>query len=77
MQWVNQMGPDLRLLLGYMLYKADLVDDATEHLTELLDNPKYLQQHPGALYYLGTLRVCKWRASPCCRSHDRVSAVAG
>jgi spermidine synthase len=52
MQWVNQMGPDLRLLLGYMLYKADLVDDATEHLTELLDNPKYLQQHPGALYYL-------------------------
>lgn len=52
MTWVTQMGPDIRLLLGYLLYKADLVDDAIDHLEELLDDPEYLQQHPGALYYL-------------------------
>lgn len=52
MTWVTQMGPDIRLVLGYLLYKSDLVDDAIEHLEELLDDPEYLQQHPGALYYL-------------------------
>jgi len=52
MAWVTEMGPDVRLVLGYLLYKADLVDDAVEHLDELLDSPEYLQQHPGALYYL-------------------------
>lgn len=52
MSWVNQLGPDIRLVLGYLLYKADLIDDAVDHLEELLDEPVYLQKHPGALYYL-------------------------
>ena len=52
MSWVAQLGPDIRLVLGYLLYKADLVDDAIDHLEELQDEPEYLQQHPGALYYL-------------------------
>ena len=52
MAWVTQLGPDVRLVLGYLLYKADLIDDAVEHLEELLDDPAYLQKHPAALYYL-------------------------
>ncbi len=52
MSWVLHMGPDVRLVLGYLLYKADLVDDAIEHLEELEDNTEYLQKHPATLYYL-------------------------
>jgi hypothetical protein len=52
MAWVTQMGPDIRLVLGYLLYKADLPDDAIDHLEELQDEEAYLQKHPGALYYL-------------------------
>ena len=52
MAWIEQMGPDVRLVIGYLLYKADLVDNAVDHLEALLSDAGYIEQHPGALYYL-------------------------
>lgn len=52
MAWIEQMGPDVRLVIGYLLYKADLVDNAVDHLEALLGDASYIEQHPGALYYL-------------------------
>lgn len=52
MVWIEQMGPDVRLVMGYLLYKADLVDNAVDHLEALLQDDDYVEKHPGALYYL-------------------------
>jgi spermidine synthase len=55
MTWVELLGPDVRLVLGYLLYKTDLLEDARDHLEVVADEPKYsawLKQHPSALYYL-------------------------
>jgi spermidine synthase len=52
MAWIEQMGMDVRLVLGYLLYKADLVDNAVDHLEALLQDADYVEKHPGALYYL-------------------------
>jgi spermidine synthase len=52
MAWIDQMGLDVRLVIGYLLYKADLVDNAVDHLEALLSDAGYVEQHPGALYYL-------------------------
>lgn len=58
MSWVAEMGPDLRFLIGYLLYKLDLHNDARDHLEVLVDDDEpepseWLKQHPSALYYLG------------------------
>jgi spermidine synthase len=58
MSWVTEMGPDLRFLIGYLLYKVDLHNDARDHLEVLVDDDEpepsdWLKQHPSALYYLG------------------------
>ncbi|MBL9008679.1 MAG: fused MFS/spermidine synthase [Myxococcales bacterium] len=58
MAWVAEMGPDLRFLIGYLLYKLDLHNDARDHLEVLVDDDEpepsdWLKQHPSALYYLG------------------------
>ncbi len=55
MRWVESMGPNVRLVLGYLLYKTELFDDARDHLEVVADDPQYaswLRQHPSALYYL-------------------------
>jgi tetratricopeptide (TPR) repeat protein len=55
MSWVTVMGPDVRLLLGYLLYKTELLSDARDHLEIVADDPQqaaWLRQHPSALYYL-------------------------
>jgi hypothetical protein len=52
MVWIEQMGLDVRLVLGYLLYKADLADNAVDHLEALLQDEDYVVKHPGALYYL-------------------------
>lgn len=52
MAWIEQMGMDVRLVLGYLLYKADLADNAVDHLEALLQDADYVEKHPGAIYYL-------------------------
>ncbi len=58
MAWVVEMGPDLRFLIGYLLYKVGLHNDARDHLEVLVDDDEpepseWLKLHPSALYYLG------------------------
>ena len=58
MSWVTEMGPDLRFLIGYLLYKVELYNDARDHLELLVDDDdptpnEWLRAHPSALYYLG------------------------
>jgi spermidine synthase len=50
--WIDEGGPDLQLLLGYLLYKADLPDEAVDKLKPLLDEPGYADKRPALLYYL-------------------------
>ncbi|HEY8041842.1 MAG TPA: hypothetical protein VIF15_18690, partial [Polyangiaceae bacterium] len=49
---VDGMGPDFQLLLGYLLYKADLADQAVDRLRPLLDDDAYIKGRPALLYYL-------------------------
>lgn len=55
MSWIVAMGPKMRLLLGYLLWKVELPEEARDHLSEILDDPNsaaFLRQFPGTLYYL-------------------------
>lgn len=55
MSWIKEMGPDIRLVLGYLLYKTEFYDDARDHLLVITEDPRHkawLEQHPSALYYL-------------------------
>jgi len=49
--WVDDAGPDFQLLLGFLLYKVDLSDEAVDKLKPLLDE-KYETTRPALLYYL-------------------------
>ncbi|MDW8284006.1 MAG: hypothetical protein RMK29_20065 [Myxococcales bacterium] len=53
MAWIEAMGPDLRLLLGYLLYRADLLEEAVAHLRPLASQEAYVARRPALLYYLG------------------------
>lgn len=57
MKWIEQMGPNVRLLLGYLLYKTDLKPEALDHLAELSDNEAFLREHPSAHYYLALVQM--------------------
>ncbi len=50
--WIDQGGKDLELLLGYLLYKADLDDEAVDRLKPLADDQAYAARRPAVLYYL-------------------------
>jgi hypothetical protein len=45
-------GPDLSLLVGMLLYKAELYGEACDRLKPLLDEPGYVEKRPALLYYL-------------------------
>lgn len=51
-KYVDEGGPDLELLVGYLLYKVDLPSDAVDRLKPLLDEPGFLERRPALLYYL-------------------------
>lgn len=50
-KWVDDAGPDFQLLLGFLLYKVELPDDAVDKLKPLLDE-HYEKTRPALLYYL-------------------------
>jgi hypothetical protein len=45
-------GPDLSLLVGVLLYKAELYGEAVDRLKPLLDDPAYVARRPALYYYL-------------------------
>jgi spermidine synthase len=51
-RWVDEAGPDLALLLGYVLLKADLPDEAVDKLRPLVDDAAYVKKRPALRYYL-------------------------
>jgi spermidine synthase len=51
-KWLDSGGNDLNLTLGYLLYKADLDDDAVDRLKPLADDAAYVKRRPSVLYYL-------------------------
>jgi spermidine synthase len=51
-RYVDEGGPDLELLVGYLLYKADLADDAVDRLKPLVEDEAFVARRPALLYYL-------------------------
>ncbi len=49
---LGEGGQDLALLIGVLLYKAELYGEAVDRLKPLLDDPSYVEKRPSLLYYL-------------------------
>ena len=45
-------GPDLELLVGFLLYKTDFDDLAVDRLKPLTEVPGFVEKRPAVLYYL-------------------------
>lgn len=71
MKWVEQMGPTVRFLLGYLLYKAELPAEAMEHLAEISDDTAYLDKHPSVLFYLALVQMDSGKPRQAVRNMDR------
>jgi spermidine synthase len=52
-RYVEEGGKDLQLVVGYLLYKAEMEDDAVDLLKPLAADPQYVKRRPVLLYYLG------------------------
>ena len=50
-RWVDEAGQDFQLVMGYLLYKTDLEDDALDHLKPLAQDAAYCKRRPAVLYY--------------------------
>jgi hypothetical protein len=70
-KWVDEGGGDLSLLLGFLLYKAELDDDAIDRLKPLCDDPAYVARRPAALYYLARAEYGEAMYEPAVRNMDR------
>jgi spermidine synthase len=51
-RYIDEGGRDLQLLLGYLMYKADLDDVACDRLKPLVDDSAFAARRPSVLYYL-------------------------
>jgi len=51
-RYIEEGGLDLQLLVGYLMYKADLDDVACDRLKPLADDPAFAARRPSVLYYL-------------------------
>jgi spermidine synthase len=74
-KWIEEGGPDLQLLVGYLLYKADLPDEAVDHLKPLVDDAAYARRRPAALYYLARAEYGAALFEPAVRNMERYLAT--
>ena len=51
-RYLDEGGPDLELVVGYLLYKTELVDQAVDRLKPLTEDDAFVRARPAALYYL-------------------------
>ncbi len=51
-KYVEEGGKDLQLVVGYLLYKAEMEDDAVDRLKPLAADEAYVKRRPSLLYYL-------------------------
>jgi len=50
--YFDEGGPDLELLVGFLLYKTDFDDLAVDRLKPLTELPGFVEKRPAVLYYL-------------------------
>jgi hypothetical protein len=70
-KWIDEGGHDLELLLGYLLYKAELDDDAVDRLKPLRDDAAYVARRPAVLYYLARAEYGNGMFEPAVRNMER------
>ncbi len=70
-KYVDEGGPDLELLLGYLLYKADLADEAVDRLKPLTEEKGFLEKRPALLYYLARAEYGAAIFEPAVRNMER------
>jgi spermidine synthase len=74
-RWIDEGGPDLELLVGYLLYKADMPDEAADRLRPLVDDAAWLAKRPAALYYLARAEYGAAMFEPAVRNMERYLAT--
>ncbi|MCU1283473.1 MAG: hypothetical protein JWM53_7019 [bacterium] len=70
-KWIDEGGNDLELVLGYLLYKAELDDDAVDRLKPLTDEPGYAKRRPAVLYYLARAEYGNGMFEPAVRNMEK------
>ncbi|MGZ3438199.1 MAG: spermidine synthase, partial [Polyangia bacterium] len=70
-KWIDEGGNDLELVLGYLLYKAELEDDAVDRLKPLSDEPGYAKKRPAVLYYLARAEYGNGMFEPAVRNMEK------
>jgi spermidine synthase len=70
-KWIDEGGYDLELVLGYLLYKAELDDDAVDRLKPLTDEAAYVKRRPAVLYYLARAEYGNGMFEPAVRNMER------
>lgn len=74
-KYVEEGGPDLELLVGYLMYKADLDDVAVDRLKPLTDDAAYVARRPAVLYYLARAEYGNGMFEPAVRNMERYLAA--
>jgi hypothetical protein len=73
--YIDEGGSDLELLLGYLLYKTDLDDDAVDRLKPLADDKAFVARRPVVLYYLARAEYGNGMFEPAVRNMERYMAT--
>jgi hypothetical protein len=76
-KWIDEGGNDLNFTLGYLLYKADLDDDAVDRLKPLADDAAYIKRRPAVLYYLARAEYGNGMFEPAVRNLERYLDAVG
>jgi hypothetical protein len=69
--YIEEGGRDLQLLLGYLMYKADLDDVACDRLKPLVDDAAYAEKRPATYYYLARAEYGNGLFEAAVRNMDR------
>jgi hypothetical protein len=70
-KYVDEGGNDLELLVGFLLYKAELNEDAIDRLKPLVDDQAFVARRPAALYYLARAEYGDAMYEPAVRNMER------
>ena len=69
--YIDKGGRDLQLLVGFLMYKADLDDVACDRLKPLVDDKAYAARRPSTFYYLARAEYGNGLFDAAVRNMDR------
>ncbi|HXU69834.1 MAG TPA: fused MFS/spermidine synthase [Polyangia bacterium] len=69
--YIEKGGRDLQLVVGYLMYKADLDDVACDRLKPLTDDKAYAARRPSVYYYLARAEYGNGMFEAAVRNMDR------